>query len=44
MECKKCGVELTEESICCENGDCCKGCCNCEGEDKCECGCSCDDK
>lgn len=40
MQCKKCGGELSEQTKCCECGDCCSTCCKC-GEDNAdpECGC-----
>ena len=42
MECTKCKVEINEENKCCDDGNCCKTCCDCkEGEEgKCE-GCGC---
>ncbi|MBI5222234.1 MAG: hypothetical protein HY980_01930 [Candidatus Magasanikbacteria bacterium] len=51
MKCQKCGIELTDDTMCCEGSGCCQACCSCnepakECGDECggDCGCGEEDK
>lgn len=48
MKCQKCGIELSDDTMCCEGSGKCQACCDCNepaAEEKCddcgddECGC-----